>query len=255
VSAALLVHGLGAHSGWFEALGRRLKVRRIFALAYDQVGFGKRRDEKFVSQQQWFDDLIAAYSYLSTKVGNKPIFVMGNSMGAAVSLKVVADEGVKPAGLVMFSPGFDGHPARFKLSYRISTLTKALINPETEVSLPYTPDMVTRSESVRNWLNNDPDMRFSPTGKMLLELLKMSLSVPKIRKIGCPVFMITSGIDSIVDGKASKRIFDRLDSPEKKELVFPEAWHDLMFDPVIDELIDELATWTAHVSSSNGKKG
>ena len=26
----VLVHGLGAHAGWFEALARRLKVRQIF---------------------------------------------------------------------------------------------------------------------------------------------------------------------------------------------------------------------------------
>jgi len=252
LSAALLVHGLGAHSGWFEALGRRLKVRRIFALAYDQVGFGKRRAEKFVSRQQWYDDLASAYAYLQTVVGNKPIFVMGNSMGAAVSLKVVADGLVKPAGLAMFSPGFDGHPDRFKLSYRLSTITKALMNPEEEVALPYTPDMVTRSESVRIWLNNDPDMRFSPTGKMLLELLKLSMSLPKVRKVDCPVLMVTSGKDNIVDVKACKRLFDRLESPEKKSHVFSEAWHDLMFDPDIDELTDRLLAWTTHVGASNG---
>src|SRR3990167_7701064 len=47
----LLVHGLGAHSGWFEAMGRRLKVRRIYAMAYDQIGFGKRQDQPFFSYQ------------------------------------------------------------------------------------------------------------------------------------------------------------------------------------------------------------
>src|SRR5271155_2430231 len=59
-AAVLLVHGLGAHSGWFEALARRLKVRNLFVLSYDQVGFGKRRQEKFTSGKQWFDDLAVA---------------------------------------------------------------------------------------------------------------------------------------------------------------------------------------------------
>ena len=42
-AVALLVHGLGAHSGWFEAFASRLSAQGIFAMSYDQVGFGARR--------------------------------------------------------------------------------------------------------------------------------------------------------------------------------------------------------------------
>ena len=78
-SAALLIHGLGAHSGWFEALGRRLKVRRIFALSYDQLGFGKRQAEVFRTYQQWLADLTVAYNHLYSIIGSKPIYLMGNT--------------------------------------------------------------------------------------------------------------------------------------------------------------------------------
>jgi len=61
VAGAILVHGLGAHSGWFEALGRRLRIRRIYSIAYDQVGFGKRKDEDFISYNQWLEDLETAF--------------------------------------------------------------------------------------------------------------------------------------------------------------------------------------------------
>lgn len=254
IAAAVLVHGLGAHSGWFEALGRRLKVRRIFALAYDQVGFGKRKGQTFVSKEQWFSDLSRAFAFVKETVGDKPVFVMGNSMGAAVSLRAVADRLVAPAGLVMFSPGFDGNPELFKLSYRVAAVVKALLKPESEIELPYTPDMVTRTESVRTWINCDPDRRFSPTGRMMLELLKLSLTLPKIRSVECPLYMFRPAADTIVDGKASLKLFDQIVSPSKKEQTFPEAWHDLMFDPVIDELSDELASWIKMISNKTAAK-
>jgi alpha-beta hydrolase superfamily lysophospholipase len=252
-AAAVLVHGLGAHSGWFEALGRRLKVRRVFALAYDQVGFGKRRSDHFISQQQWYADLVIAYEYVRNKVGDKPVYILGNSMGAAVALKVIADRLIQPAGLAMFSPGFDGGPKLFTLGYRLSAIISAVTTPEKEVAVPYTPDMITRTQSVRTWLYADPDRRFSPTGKMLLELLKLSIALKKARRINCPLALYRAGIDDIVDGKAAQRIFDRLESPSKKQRIFGEAWHDLMFDPVLDELSDDLCTWISETSKGAEK--
>jgi len=254
IAGALLVHGLGAHSGWFEALGRRLKVKRILALAYDQVGFGKRRSQEFKSEKQWFEDLTTSYNHLKQLVGDRPVYVMGNSMGAAVALKVVADEMISPAGLVMFSPGFDGHPRTFNLSYRLSAIVRALLSPEEEIAVPYTPEMVTRTESVRTWMLKDPDRRFSPTGRMLLSVLKLSLALKHVKSVSCPVYMFRAGIDTIVDSKKAQLIFSRLQSPSKREHTFEQAWHDLMFDPVIDELVNDIAAWVAETSRAPGEK-
>lgn len=250
IAGALLVHGLGAHSGWFEALGRRLKVRRVFSLAYDQVGFGKRRQEAFTSQHQWYDDVVTGFNQLRNMIGDKPVFVMGNSMGAAVALKVVAERTVAPDGLILFSPGFEGHPSLFKLQYKALALISAFLHPEKEVLLPYDVDMITSDESVRAWLKGDPEMRFSPTGRMLLELLKLSLTLPKIRAVGCPVFMLRPGTDAIVDARVSQKIFDRLQSPSKQEAVFETAGHDLMFDPAIDDVSDQVVAWMTRIKKS-----
>ncbi len=246
-AAVLLVHGLGAHSGWFEALARRLKVKRIFALAYDQVGFGKRSDQVLMMKQQWLNDLKDSYEHLRETVGDRPIFVMGNSMGAVVALKALSQ--ISPSGLVMFSPGFDGHPDMFKLTYRVKSMATALLQPDTEIALPYTTDQITREPQVRNWLANDPDRKFVLTARTLLELLKLTQETKSSpRKIPCPAYMFTSGQETIVNNVVSQAIFDRLNAPSKRQHSFPEAWHDLMFDPVLDELVELLTTWMDEVS-------
>lgn len=253
VAGAILVHGLGAHSGWFEALGRRLRIRRIYSIAYDQVGFGKRRDEEFYSYNQWLTDLQTAFSYARSTIGDKPLYIMGNSMGAVVSLRAVGDRLVDPTGLVMFSPGFDGHPQAFTLAFRIKALWQAFTAPETEVILPYAPELVTRDPGVRKWILSDPERRFTVPAGMLLELLKITSDLSKrARQVTCPVMMYTAGIERIVNPRASEKMFAQLKCAKEKH-VYQEAWHDLMFDPVIEEMSDNLARWISQTSNTSKK--
>lgn len=246
-AACLLVHGLGAHSGWFEALARRLKVRQLYAVAYDQVGFGRRSKQPFASGKQWLDDAERAYHYVKEQTGDKPVYLLGNSMGALVALKMA--QRLKPEGVVLFSPGFDGHPKTFDLIYRLKAIWTALVSPETELALPYTVDMVTREPSVRKWLEADPDRRFRLPAKMLLELLKLSQDVQsRVKTAPCPVLMFTAGIEKIVNNDVNEAVFSRLSSPAKQKVVYEEAWHDLMFDPVIDQLAEKVSQWIVESS-------
>jgi acylglycerol lipase len=252
VAAAVLVHGLGAHSGWFEALGRRLRIRRIYSIAYDQVGFGKRKDEEFYSYDQWLADLEVAFDYARRTVGDKPLYIMGNSMGAVVSARALSDHLVEPAGFVMFSPGFDGHPDAFTLPFRVKALWQAFTAPDTDVVLPYAPEMVTRDPGVRKWILNDPERRFTVPARMLLELLKITNDINRrARHIVCPVMMFNAGMEKIVNARAGEKFFNNLTSVKERKL-YQEAWH-LMFDPIIDEMSDDLANWISQTSKSSKK--
>jgi alpha-beta hydrolase superfamily lysophospholipase len=237
-----LIHGLGAHSGWFEALARRLKVRHLFVLSYDQVGFGKRRAEKFSSGKQWLDDLNIAFKYLQREVGDRPIFLVGNSMGALVALSAAAQ--VTPAGLIMMSPGFEGYPGTFTFKYRLKTLVSALLHPDKECDVAYGLDLVSEVESVRTWAENDPDRRFAVPGRMFLQLLSLTQSL-RFKKVAvnCPVLMILAGRDRIVDNKVNNQVFKRLVCPAKQLKTFPESIHDLPMNPAVDEVAEEIGSW------------
>lgn len=246
-AGVLMVHGLGGHSGWFEAMGRRMKVRRIFALAHDHAGFGKRRKETFLSFNQWLDDTQIAYDYVREKVGDKPIYVMGNSMGALVALKLASR--IKPDGMVLFSPGFDGHPQTFDWLYRIRAVWTAMVAPETELPLPYTSELISRESNVRKWLDSDVEHRTKLPAKMLFELLMLSQDVQnRVKSAPCPVLMLTAGHEKIVNNKVNEAVFERLHAPSKQKHLYPEAWHDLMFDPVLDDVIERVSGWITETS-------
>ena len=241
-AVVLLVHGLGAHGGWFEAFARQLKVRRVYAISFDHIGFGQQRARRFNGYTDWLDDLVAVFDYLRDANPQKPIYLCGNSMGALLSL--VATEYIQPDGLVLLSPGFDGAPKTFTPLYRVLTVIKALLKPEMEVALPYNADLVSRDLPTRQWITNDPEGRFRVPGKMLLALLKLSNAVKhKARTVKMPVLMLTAGKDSIVNTAVNVAFFEKLTAPSKHTKLYDDAFHDLMFDPVVDEVADEVVHW------------
>jgi alpha-beta hydrolase superfamily lysophospholipase len=247
-ACAVLVHGLGAHSGWFEAFASRLAAHGIFALSYDQVGFGSRRNERFHSKEEWLEDLVASWKYIKGLSRDKPLYLIGNSMGAVVAYSCV--ERLQPDAMVLFSPGFDGHPVTFNLPYKLKALLAAIFAPDSEIVLPYSVDDITPSKNVREFLTHDPDRRFTITARMGLELLKLTLSTKGAAKAAsCPVLMATAGIEKIVDNNVSEKLFSELSAPVKQRINYENSMHDLMFDPGLDGIVTEVCAWLQHVAA------
>jgi alpha-beta hydrolase superfamily lysophospholipase len=255
-AAVLMIHGLGGHSGWFEPLARRLKVRQIFALSYDQLGFGKRKEQVFSSSHEWLKDVKKVTAFLQDLVGDKPIFLIGNSMGGLIALKAVSElQSANIAGLTLLSPAFEGHPKTFPLSYKLDMLLKALFNPEGEFTLPYGVDVVAGQGAVKDWLENDPERRFQLTGRMILSLLALTQGLRFTQpNANCPVLMLSAGQDRLVDNRSNKSIFKKLISPSKKELIFSNAMHDLTLDPAVDDVANEIVNWIHQVNERRTKR-
>lgn len=246
---ALIVHGLGAHSGWFEGFAHRLAERGIYCLSYDQIGFGGRRGETFHSKDEWLQDLVASWNYLKEQGSDTPIYLIGNSMGAVVAYASV--EQVKPDAMVLFSPGFDGHPTTFSLGYKLRALLAAIFAPDSDVVLPYSVDDITPTQSIRDFLTADPDRRFTISARMGLELLKLTMSTRgNNQKVSCPVLMATAGIERIVDNNISEKLYKSLQAPIKKRLIYTDSMHDLMFDPNLDGIVIDVCDWLETVTTT-----
>jgi acylglycerol lipase len=250
----LLVHGLGAAGAWFEACARELSGRGFLVYAYDLRGFGSRSAESFKSYNEWLDELCLIVRHLRSCNGGLPFYLLGNSMGALVV--IAAAVLLELDGIIVSSPGFDGHPDSFTLLYRLKSVLCALLNSKSQVALPYEMDMVTRDPGVRLWLAEASPGKPTVPAAMLFELLKLSTRVlADLKEVKAPVLMLTAGQDRIVNNKVSEKLFKRLAAPSKKHVCLQEAWHDLMFDPLVDEVADEIAGWQAELAGSRQSSG
>lgn len=241
-AGVLLVHGLGAHSGWFKILGDKLAEKGFYSLAYDQVGFGDRTEQSFRTRKQWLADLSAAFDQLKSRLNGKPAFIIGNSMGAVVAIRGV--NSLWPHGIALFSPGFEGHPDTFTPSYKVKAVTAAFVAPETELDLPYTVADITQNLTARASLSSDHKKRLKVTARMGIELLKLTMDTQSVvRDVPCPLLVATAGVERIVDNRVTERVFERITAPKKKWLHYADSWHDMIFEPVIDDLVGDVTSW------------
>lgn len=252
---AILMHGLGAHSGWFEPFAARLRAMGVDAISYDQAGFADRKRSRPANLSKiWnseLDEVIHRYQDQES-IGKKPFFLMGNSMGAMVALRwLCTTKSIPPGlkGIVLFSPGFGGNPERFTLTYQLGALITAIFAPKKMVKLPYGVSDITRHVEVQDQLNKDPHMMLAIEAGLGFELFSLTQDVAKLpKRLSVPLFLAMAGQEHIVDNKATLKFYDQIEAPSKARFAYPEAFHDLMFDACQVQLAEDLVAWMSGVT-------
>lgn len=101
----LAVHGLNDYSRAYDELGRRLAADGIAVYAYDQRGFGGTLKWGYWhGSERLVRDLDAMTQLLRRRYPDRPVFVLGESMGGAVVLSALADQGFTADGVVLVAP-------------------------------------------------------------------------------------------------------------------------------------------------------
>src|SRR5690242_2875178 len=222
----LLLHGALDYSGAFDELGPRLARHRLNALAIDQRGFGATSTRgTWGGQERMIRDVIEAALFLRMRYGcDLPLFVLGESMGAAVAVHSAARvPDLDLAGLVLASPG------------AVSGLWRRIVGSLlTRIFRFCFPNGGFRIERVSAWdhapsaairLLSDPMVLRQIRPATLVGLLKLSLSaIDQAEHVRVPVLTMVGGRDDILRIECIRRLHDGL-AGEKQWAYFLDAPH------------------------------
>ena len=104
-AVVLLLHGAFDYSGAFDDIGPKFAARGITAFAYDQRGFGATRSRRhWCGRKRMVADAIDAVSFIRSRFDNLPVFIVGESMGAAIAVNAAASD-LDISGIVLAAPG------------------------------------------------------------------------------------------------------------------------------------------------------
>jgi alpha-beta hydrolase superfamily lysophospholipase len=239
----LLLHGAFDHAGAFDEIGPVLAKRRLAALAYDQRGFGATRSRRhWCGRKRMVRDVSDACEFLRERFGQRPLFVLGESMGATVAVHAAAS-GAAPgvSGLILVAPGaIAGAFRRLAGSMLISTLN--YFAPKSEIVVERISGWeLTPSAAIR--LLCDPLVLRKVKPAMAYGLLELAVtSTDAARKIDVPTVTMMGSKDDLLHTASVKRLYAAL-AGEKSWRDFQNGPHLLLHWSRGQEVLDAAVGW------------
>jgi acylglycerol lipase len=260
VAAVVMVaHGLGEHGGRYRHVAEKLVEAGCAVYAIDHRGHGKSEGRRaYVDRfSNAVDDMNALMDIIVEERRVRgvmpPVFLLGHSMGGALSLSYALKYGNRLSGLALSGPAvaLDGAPPLIR---PISKLLSRVA--PTMGTFPIDPKLVSRDPEMVEAYSADP---LNAHGKVpartlgeivnFVEWLPAALSV-----IDLPLLVMHGGEDKLAGVSGSRMVVDRVSSKDKELKVYDGLYHEIFNELPQDRqrVFSDLAAWiTSRVSAGH----
>lgn len=248
-AVVVCIHGLGLHSGYYEALGKALSARNISVVAMDVRGFGEWADTRLntnVEINDAVDDAVALVHAIRKLNPGVPIFLLGESMGGAIALRAALTADV--AGVISSVPAADRYNAmatKMRVAWHVILAGNSDYNVKRDVV-----DKVSRNEAVREAWETDrlAKLKFAPTQLINFQrFMKHNVEQAKLLKL--PVLITQGDRDELVKADSTIKLFRAIGSEQKDLLLIGPAEHLIFeagqFSPL---LLDGIVSWMSAIA-------
>ncbi|MBX3153575.1 alpha/beta fold hydrolase [Candidatus Obscuribacterales bacterium] len=228
----ICVHGLGLHHKSFNSFARRIAPRGIVTISFDVRGFGTYLASKGQDDLQIDDcvkDLKEIIKLIRADNPDKPLFLLGESMGGAIALHVAAEAPELLDGVICSVPSgarHQGASTALKVGLKYIKGKNKPMNIGEQVI-----KQATEQESLRNDWSNDPSARLKLTPKELVSFqtfMGQNVEVAKrIRKT--PVILFQGDNDRLVKKTGTYDLFEAISSKKKTLILLGNTEH-LIFE-------------------------
>ncbi len=245
----LLMHGLGAHSGWFIDMGNELAARGPNVYAVDHRGFGRsgglpghvERAENYIS------DLAALIGELrrrhSSADAQARMYILGHSMGGIFATYLAARHSELLAGVIFLNPWVQDS-AKVSPGMTLGILGGGLLRSQRRWHNPGGIEgMTTNPEAIR-MLETDPYWRRDLTANFWLEILRLRMQMLKqAPRITLPALFLQVEQDKSVIPAASRKLYEMVASVDKTWKLYPDYAHDTELEAERGELDTDILEW------------
>ena len=244
-AAVVLVHGLKDHGARYDHVGGWLARRGYAVYALDLRGHGESDGERFFvgSFDEYVEDLGSFVRRVRSREPEKPLFLLGHSMGGAVASLFVLERGPDLQGLVLSAPALEPtenvSPVLIWLSGIISRFfPRAPVTKVDIKALSHLPEVI---EAARK----DPFSGKRPaparTGYEILQA--MSRIRERTQEIKLPLFVMHGTEDHLTNPQGSQRLFELASSEDKELKLYEGFYHEILNEPEKERVLGDIARW------------
>jgi len=241
----LIVHGLAEHSGRYMNVVNHFVPLGYAVYGVDHVGHGKSSGTRvYVERFEDYTDTLKIYfDMVRHWQPEKPVFLVGHSMGGLIGAVYLLDYQAELTGAVLSGPAVKVHdtvsPAFIFVGKLISVLMPklGLIGLEAEG--------VSRDPAVVQAYVNDPLVcRGKVTARLSAELVKAIRRVAaEATKITLPILILQGSADRLVDPKGAQMLYDAVNSVDKTIKIYDGLYHEVYNEPEHGQVLGDVKAW------------
>ncbi|XP_027364792.1 caffeoylshikimate esterase-like [Abrus precatorius] len=238
IKAALcFCHGYGSTcTFFFEGIAKRIAASGYVVYAMDYPGFGL--SEGLHGYIPSFDDLVDDVREHYTKIKARPEvrelprFILGQSMGGAIALKLHLKEPNNWDGVILVAPmckiaeGMLPSKTVLKVLTLLSNvMPKAKLFPHKDLSELIFREPGKRKVAVYNVISYDDRTRLK-TG---MELLNATQDIEsQLHKVSAPLLILHGAEDKVTDPLVSQFLYEKASSKDKTLKIYEGSYHGIL---------------------------
>lgn len=255
-----IAHGAGEHCGPYDEMAQKLKELSLLVFAHDHVGHGQSEGDRMNIKdfQIYIRDSLQHIDLMKSRHPDLPVFIVGHSMGGAISILTACERPGDFAGVVLIAPLVQMNPESatpFKvfmaklLNHMLPSLTMGSIE-----SKWLSRDKRQVEAYDADELNYHGGMRVSFGMQLMAAVERMEREIPSI---SWPFLLLHGDADKLCDIRGSRMMHDNSPSTDKKIKIYEGGYHALHHDlhEVAESVLKELTTWiTEHIPATTSQE-
>lgn len=239
----VIVHGVSEHCGRYTHVAEYFHQRGFNIYTGDLLGHGLSDGARVYIKKA--DDYIEDVNFFISRIrDNKPVFILGHSMGGFITLYYGIRCSNSPVnGLVVTSP-YLKEKLPIPKAKLIFGRAAAALYPKLRLKSGIRSPMVCRDEDVCSKYKKDPlNTDFVTVGWFAAMEAARKYTLENISRLTYPCLMLQAGEDVIVDPETNRRFFEGIPAEDKEFELYKDFYHEILNDPEKENALSRIYEW------------
>jgi alpha-beta hydrolase superfamily lysophospholipase len=246
-ASILLVHGLAEHCGRYEHVGRWLAGHGFAVHAYDHQGHGLSDGVRCYVRRfsDFLDDAAVALERVRAAEPERPVFVVGHSMGGLVVAALACERQPDVAGFVTSAAALVPGAPPPAIQLALLRLARRVL-PRLHISNNLDPDGLSTDPEVGRRYLDDPLVERKLTLSLASELFaQMKRTAASGEAVGRPLLCMHGDDDPICAAEGSRAFAAA--APHARYRGFPGMRHEIFNEPRREAVFETMLSWLDEV--------
>ncbi|MEA3239491.1 MAG: alpha/beta hydrolase [Candidatus Bipolaricaulota bacterium] len=248
----LISHGLAEHSGRYINVVNHFLPMGYAVYSLDNIGHGKSDGRRvYVREFSDFTEVLGEYlAMIRLWQPDKPLFLLGHSMGALITAVFLLDHQSAFAGAILSGPSAVVPKNVSRSTIAIARILSTLAPTIGVMRLD--AEGVSRDPSVVRAYVDDPLVyNGKTTARLAYELVRtMQRVTTEASRMTLPIMILQGGADRLVDPDGARILYDMIGSSDKTLKVYDGLYHEVYNEPEHDQVLSDVEAWLEKHTSS-----